>query len=196
MEQPSTKKHFTSSDGAVRPVWFVMTDGGPDENPRHLKNVTHYSLLMRSNSDVDYLSVRSYAPGQSAYNPVERAMAPYSKKLAGVVIPWFEENSHLSGDKSKVVDSDLARHNFKHAGDILKRYWTDTPAYGQPFECLYEDQIPALEQMVPFDWIEIHCRIGQYSLDIKRCSNPQCCAPPKNQSFFDYLKPFGGFFLV
>ena len=36
-----------------------------------------------------------HAPGQSAFNPVERRMPPLSTELAGVVLPHEHFGSHL-----------------------------------------------------------------------------------------------------
>ncbi|CAI2197250.1 6766_t:CDS:2, partial [Funneliformis geosporum] len=30
------------TDGEIRPIWVLLVDGGPDENPRHLKNIKMY----------------------------------------------------------------------------------------------------------------------------------------------------------
>ncbi|RHZ69031.1 hypothetical protein Glove_291g20 [Diversispora epigaea] len=67
----------------------------PDENPRHMKNIIQYTYLFHF-LDLDYLTVRTYAPGQSTYNPVKRSMASLSAKLA-----------------------ELARQNFEYSGQKL-----------------------------------------------------------------------------
>ena len=61
---------FTYHEGVVKPIWYILTDGGPDENPRFLANILKYVLIFKK-LDLDYLTIRTYAPGQSAYNPVE-----------------------------------------------------------------------------------------------------------------------------
>lgn len=57
----------------IKPIWVLLVDGGPDENPRHMKNIIQYSRMFRA-LDLDYLTVRTHAPYHSAYNPVERGM--------------------------------------------------------------------------------------------------------------------------
>ena len=32
-------------NGEIRPIWVLLVDGGPDENPRHLKNIKMYCQL-------------------------------------------------------------------------------------------------------------------------------------------------------
>jgi len=44
------------TDGEIRPIWVLLVDGGPDENPRHLKNIKMYCQLFRK-FDLDYLTV-------------------------------------------------------------------------------------------------------------------------------------------
>ncbi|CAG8812733.1 214_t:CDS:2, partial [Cetraspora pellucida] len=82
-------------DDKIRPIWVLIVDGSPDENLRHLKNIYQYCNMFRS-FDLDYLTVRTYAPSQSAYNPVERSMAPLSNRLAGIVLPVDHYGSHLN----------------------------------------------------------------------------------------------------
>ncbi|CAG8780395.1 8412_t:CDS:2, partial [Cetraspora pellucida] len=67
----------------IRPIWVLLVDRGPDKNLCYLKNISHYCNIFRS-FDLDYLIIRTHAPGHSAYNPVERSMASLSTKLADV----------------------------------------------------------------------------------------------------------------
>uniref|UniRef100_U9SMA5 Uncharacterized protein n=1 Tax=Rhizophagus irregularis (strain DAOM 181602 / DAOM 197198 / MUCL 43194) TaxID=747089 RepID=U9SMA5_RHIID len=110
-------REFTHNGDTVKPFWCLLTDGGPDENPRFLANITKYLLLFKK-LDLDYLTVRTHAPGQSAYNPVERSMASLSGKLAGVELNAFTYGNHLGSVEGKITitDRDLGRNNFRHAG--------------------------------------------------------------------------------
>ncbi|GES99622.1 hypothetical protein GLOIN_2v1766467 [Rhizophagus clarus] len=47
---------FTHNGDSVKPFWCLLTDGGPDENPRFLANITKYLLLFKK-LDLDYLTV-------------------------------------------------------------------------------------------------------------------------------------------
>jgi hypothetical protein len=185
---------LTLRNGVAKPVYFFITDGGPDENPRFLKNIHHYCNFFTSNPTIDYISVRVYAPGQSAFNPVERSMAPFSKKLAGVVLPYFKEKSHLSKDKKTVQDMELAHTNFAHAAKELGVFWTDEKHYGNDVLYRYENELPASEEQKPFNWIEAHCSIGQYSLDIKKCHDRACCSEPSTlNKLIPLVAPYDGF---
>ena len=51
---------FTHYNGAIKPIWCLLTDGGPDENPRFLANILKYVLFFKK-LDLDYLTVRTLA---------------------------------------------------------------------------------------------------------------------------------------
>jgi hypothetical protein len=57
---------------------------------------------------LDYLTVRTHAPGQSAYNPIEQSMASLSEKLAGITLPIGEFGSHINS-QGNVIDEELAK---------------------------------------------------------------------------------------
>lgn len=65
-------------EGFLKSIWVLLVDGGPDENPRHLKNIIEYCCFF-CELDLDYLSIHTHAPSQSAYNPVERSMCTLGK---------------------------------------------------------------------------------------------------------------------
>ncbi|CAG8735042.1 11459_t:CDS:2 [Dentiscutata erythropus] len=48
---------------------------------------------------------------------------------------------------------------------------------------------------VLWSWIEKHCSLCQYLIDIKRCTNLSCCGPTRVQEAMDFLQPFDGFLL-
>ena len=110
------------ANGQIRPIWILLVDGGPDENPRHLKNIKVYCQLFKK-FDLDYLSVRTHAPGQFKYNPVERGMMTLSEKLASVTLPIDHFRKHLDL-QGKVMNPELAAQNFQYAGEILCNLWS------------------------------------------------------------------------
>jgi hypothetical protein len=95
-----------TSNGQIRPIWMLLVDGGLDKNPRHLKNIKVYYQLFKK-FDLDYLSVRTHASGQSKYNPIERGMATLSGKLAGITLPIDHFGKHLNS-QGNVMDPGLA----------------------------------------------------------------------------------------
>ena len=52
--------------------------------------------LFRDNQfDFDAIFIQTYAPGRSAYNEVEHAMAPLSRLLAAIILQHDFFGSHL-----------------------------------------------------------------------------------------------------
>ncbi|CAB4421627.1 unnamed protein product [Rhizophagus irregularis] len=195
------------TNGMIRPIWILLVDGGPDENPRHLKNIKTYCQLFRK-FDLDFLSIRTHAPGQSKYNPVERGMATLSGKLAGITLPIDHFGKHLDS-QGKVINPELAARNFRYSGEALCEIWRRDLIFGKKVDACYvdmhtnpfehiqfegtekemvekskrrkkEQQKKLKEQdkethdnsecFVPWSWIENHCNLCTYSLDIKRCT--------------------------
>ncbi|CAB4437126.1 unnamed protein product [Rhizophagus irregularis] len=186
------------TNGEIRSVWVLLVDGGPDENPRHLKNIKTYCQLFRK-FDLDYLTVRTHAPGQSKYNPVERGMETLSGKLAGITLPIDHFGSHLN-TQGKVIDPELALQNFWYAGESLCDIWSRDLIFGKSVDARTKpakkkqdkgDDSP--ECFVPWSWIENHCNLCQYSLDIKRCANTSCCGPSCAKEAMDFLLLNNGF---
>ena len=131
-------KETTKCEEKTKSIWVLIVDGGSDKNLKHLKNIFEYSKLFKK-EDLDYLTVRTHAPGQSAYNPVERSMATLSEKLAGISFPIDHFGSHLNS-QGKVVDDDLAYKNFRYAGERLCDIWKRDLIHGKNVICEYIDQ--------------------------------------------------------
>src|SRR3989440_7424443 len=134
-------QHFIralTKNSQVRPIWVLLVDRGPDENPRHMKNIIEYCKLFRS-LNLDYLTIHTHAPGQSAYNPVERSMATLSKKVAGITLPIDNFGNYLNS-QGKVRDHELGLQNFHYAGEKLADLWRRDPIYGKPVLVEYIDQ--------------------------------------------------------
>jgi hypothetical protein len=118
LEDPLSKDFLSTADGKSKPVLLFSVDGGPDENTRHCKNILQYARYFFDN-DLDYMSVRTHAPNQSAYNLVERSMAPFSKYLAGVILPADTHGKHINGS-GVIIDAEMCRKNFSSAaGTVL-----------------------------------------------------------------------------
>ncbi|CAH1113118.1 unnamed protein product [Psylliodes chrysocephalus] len=108
--------------GLVNPVVIMTVDGGSDENPRYQK-VIGFAIQHFKRHDLDALFLATNAPGRSAYNRVERRMAPPSRELAGLILPHDHFGSHL--DKRGVtIDEHLEISNFEFAGNVLAEVWS------------------------------------------------------------------------
>ena len=113
----SFKDILYRADGTVKPILIVLVDGGPDENPRYGETIK-FACSNFIRMKLDALFIATQAPRRSAYNPVERRMAPLSRFLAGIILPYETFGSHLN---SQGVTVDIAREqsNFKKAGETL-----------------------------------------------------------------------------
>ena len=85
------------------------------------------------------------APGRSAFNRVERRMAPLSHDLAGVVLPHNSFGSHLNS-QNETIDAELEMKNFAKAGEVLAEIWSQTviDGYATVVECIHPetDEVP------------------------------------------------------
>uniref|UniRef100_A0A914DJC8 C2H2-type domain-containing protein n=1 Tax=Acrobeloides nanus TaxID=290746 RepID=A0A914DJC8_9BILA len=175
----SFEKSAMTSEGNVKPIWIFSVDGGPDENPRFKKTLMAYFQIFKEN-DVDLLVVATHAPGQSAFNPVERRMAPLSHDLAGLILPYNTFGSHL--DKNgKTVDLDREKKNFEAAGQALAEVWSSLIIGDHPVLATWvspDEEKPLLE-LPKQKWIVDHVSFGQYLLQFRKCLNKICCRPYK-----------------
>ena len=168
--------------GEVKPVIFIFTDGGPDENPRFPKVLEEVAKNFRL-FDLDGIFVATHAPGHSAFNQVERRMAPLSRDLAGLVLPHDHYGSHLNAS-GKTIDAELELKNFQKAGETLAEVWSSNTIDGFPVDAEYiapenSTSNPIGDDMDWFteEWRAKHVRQAQYCLQIVKCSDESCCKP-------------------
>lgn len=121
--------------GHVPPILILLVDGGPDESPKHEKTLRFAAMHFRR-FNLDAMYVATHAPGQSANNPVERRMAPLSRDLCGLILPFDSYGSHLNAS-GKTVNVELERKNFQRAGELLAGVWGDKIIDGHPVICEY-----------------------------------------------------------
>ncbi|KAG5677650.1 hypothetical protein PVAND_007390 [Polypedilum vanderplanki] len=82
-----------------KPVLILLVDGGPDENPRYQKTIeiAIHHFIERS---LDALFIATNAPHRSAFNPVERRMAPLSRHLTGPVLLNYDPMLTITSNQS------------------------------------------------------------------------------------------------
>lgn len=165
-----------TSNGLVKPIIIVSTDGGPDENPRY-ETVIKNAIRHFKKYDLDAIFLVTNAPGRSAFNPVERRMAPLSEMTSGVILDHDHYGSHLD-EKGATVDLDLEKKNFKHAGETLSEIWNSLVIDGYPVQSDYVEP-PKSEVNKIFDidpiWYSQHVRSSQYLLQVSKCNSSSCC---------------------
>ena len=160
--------------GELKPIRIITCDGGPDENPRYAKTIKCAVEQFRK-EELDALFIATNAPGRSAFNRVERRMAPLSKMLSGVVLPHDSYGNHLDS-QGKTIDADLELQNFEKAGQVLAGLWNGNIIDGHTvtaefinneLEMDFGDATPT--------WMKKHVRESQYFLQIVKCLDPACC---------------------
>ena len=114
----------------IKPVVMLTVDGGPDENPRYEK-VIKVAIHHFKYYDFDAFFVATNAPGQSAFNRVERRMASLSRELAGLILPHEHYGSHLDAN-GHTIDEELDMSNFAFTGKTHSEVWSSTVIDGYP----------------------------------------------------------------
>ncbi|KAL5505648.1 hypothetical protein EMCRGX_G007114 [Ephydatia muelleri] len=131
---------------AIRsPVIIVVVDGGPDENPRFMKTIS--VAIHNFKMNLDALFVCTNAPKRSAFNRVERRMAPLSRELAGLILSHDHYGTHLD-EQGRTIDAELEKSNFRYAGETLAAVWNG----------MVIDQHPVIAEFIEPDQSESSCR--------------------------------------
>ena len=73
------------NESNVKPVMIVTVDGGPDESPKYMKTV-ECAIDYFLKYDLDAFFIATNAAGFSAFNRVERRMAPLSEEMADLIL--------------------------------------------------------------------------------------------------------------
>ena len=172
-----------TSDHLYKPVRIITCDGGPDENPRYPKTI-ECAIDQFIEHDLDALFIATNAPGRSAFNRVERRMAPLSRELAGLLLEHEHFGSHLDS-QGRTIDEALEMKNFEHAGDTLGEVWSTTVIDGYPVTAQFikpTEIVKNLEKKSP-EWNNVHVRESQYMVQVVKCNNIECCSPRRSSLF-------------
>ena len=180
-------------DRLVKPVFVFTVDGGPDENPRYQK-VIKVGIHHFAKHDLDALFIAANAPGRSAFNRVERKMAPLSRELSGLILPHDHYGSHLD-KKGVTTDPDLEKQNFGFAGQTLAEIWSQcvidgystVAEYIKPSASELSEQHLILKDQL---WWDVHVRTSQYFTQIVKCGDEQCCKRTRSSCFNVVLDRF------
>ena len=152
----------------LKPIVMFMPDGASDEAPRFPKPLqTGVALFKELKLDVLLHGVN--AASLSAFNPVERRMAPLSHDIAGVILQHDSYGNHLDAN-GKTVDLELEKQNFFKDAEVLSRIWSNTVIDGHPVD---SQALPGLDAQ----WVANHVRQTRYNLQIVKCRNTACCEP-------------------
>ncbi|KAJ6646124.1 hypothetical protein Bhyg_01334, partial [Pseudolycoriella hygida] len=190
---PDFDKFTKTKSLDAKPVLIAIVDGGPDENPRYEKviqmHVHHFQKY-----DLDAVFVACNAPGRSAFNRVERRMAPLSRSVVGIILPHDRFGTHLD-NQGKTIDADLEKKNFSYAGKALAEVWSETVIDGYVTVAEYvhpEDSNMKQSSLLIKDvnWHDRHVFQSQYLLQILKCLDSACCKP-RRSSVFNFIPANG-----
>lgn len=149
----------------VKPVLVIMSDGGPDENPRYNKVILH-AIDHFKTLNLDALFFITNAPGRSAYNRVERRMAPLSRELSGLILQHDYYGTHLN-NAGITVDQELEVKNFEFAGKTLAEVWNNVVVDGYPVDAEFiGEKIIENINSVSEEWYNLHVKESQYFLQV------------------------------
>ena len=110
MHTYDVRELFTSKLIERKPVLIMVTDGTADEAPRFPKTLsTAIDLFKMLNLDALIHVVN--AARLSAFNPVERRMAPLSHDLEGIILLHDHFGDHMDSS-GKTIDEDLEKRTF------------------------------------------------------------------------------------
>ena len=162
-----------TSEGLTKPILILSRDG--HDGPRFPTTRDTLGKIFKEH-DLDFIYCVCNAAGLSAYHFIERRMAPLSAHLAGVVLPRDAYGTHL--DKNgNTIDDELEIQNFEKAGELLCALWNDMMIDNYPVKCTY--RVPSKEPLkidpITAEWVENHCRISTYCLQISKCEDLNCC---------------------
>lgn len=157
-----------------KPILLIETDGAQDEAPRYPKPLAcavHLFRFLKLDAFVHVVN----AAGLSAFNPVERRMAPLSHDVAGIILPHDTYGTHL--DKNGYTTNiELEQQNFQAASEVLADVWSHTVIDGHP---VHATAVPTGKQLIPKEpdqvWMAAHVLQSRYALQIVKCLNETCC---------------------
>ena len=113
---------FQDKSSKEQKVMNITVDGGLDKNLRYT-NTINCAIDCFNENDLDAYFVATNAPGQSAFNQVERRMSNLIKGLSGVILPHDHFGTHLDNNNN-TVNEELKLRSFEHAGEILDKLWS------------------------------------------------------------------------
>ncbi|ESO12940.1 hypothetical protein HELRODRAFT_159530 [Helobdella robusta] len=172
MKLPEFDTITKTMDQNAKPIFIFFVDGGPDKNPRYPHTIQS-AIRQFKKYNLDAIFIATNAPGRSAFNQVERRMAPLSRELSGVILPHDFYGSHLDIN-GKTIDEKLEILNFEHA--VIAEY-----------VCPERSEIDLIDTAcIDEKWKMNHIRSSQYFLQILKCQDRTCCTEPRSP-FFNFF---------
>ena len=117
------------------------------------------------------------AAGLSAFDHVERKMAPLLHDTAGMIFPHDSFENHLDVN-GKIIDKDLGKRNFSKAAQVLSEVWSNTVIDKHPVGCT---AVALDQEFTPLTidpkWVSRHVLQARYFLQVLKCDDTRWCKP-------------------
>ncbi|GBN16417.1 hypothetical protein AVEN_256447-1 [Araneus ventricosus] len=165
-----------TEEGLIKPVIIITVDGSPVENPRYQK-VISFVINHFKRHDLDAIFIACNIPGRSAYNRVERRMAPLSRELSGLILSYDHYGSYLD-ENGRTIDEDMEKNNFAYAGKTLSEIWISISMDSYPVAATYVDS--GKSNFLDMDWYSKYVQESQYLIQIVKCEEKKCCSPARS----------------
>ena len=123
---------FRSELIAPKRILLMETDVTQDEAPRYPKPLAAVISLFKE-LKLDTLLHGINASGLSAFNTVERRMAPLSQYILGIILPHDYFGNHLD-TSGKTKKTELEKRNFFKAAEVLAEIRSNTVIDGHKVE--------------------------------------------------------------
>ena len=151
-----------------------MSDGASDEALRYPKPLQTVVTLFKE-LKLDVLLHWVNAAGLSAFNRVERCMAPLPHDLVGIILPNDSYGNDLD-ESGKTINVEQKKKIFFKAAEFFSIIWSETVIDGHPVD----SQAHPLDQaFIPpttdTNWVAEHVHQIRYTLQTVTCQNETCC---------------------
>ena len=133
--------------GTIKPIIIMSVDTlQPQDYSRHPTTLfAAINKFRRHNLDAFFIIAQ--APGQAAFNVVERRLAALSQDLSGLVLPHDYFGTHLN-ICGVTVDAELEKENFKNTGEVLAEVWSMDMIDRHPVVVEYIDPPESSNEMI------------------------------------------------
>ena len=187
------KNILIDKEGEVKAVWIRDNDGGTDQQVRSV-NSMYANAYFFIKYDLDYLFISQSAPDMSFINRAERFMSLLSGPLSGLILSHDHFGSHLKS--KKIIDQKKFYKNMMHACKILAdKVWDGRKINNNNIHATTmkpdseKEILAAIAEMMDWidEWLQVHCVASRHSLQFSKCTDVECCDPPRT-GIFNLLK--------
>jgi cell fate (sporulation/competence/biofilm development) regulator YmcA (YheA/YmcA/DUF963 family) len=109
--------------GTIKPIIVMNVDSLEPNDYTRFPQTLESAINKFKKYNLDAFFIITQAPGQTAFNVVERRLASLSQDLTGLVLPHDYFGTHLNFS-GITIDAELEKANFKNTGDVLAEVWS------------------------------------------------------------------------